>query len=581
MPKFAAFKNAALVLLAAMVLSPAAMAQSAFDDPGSRAQGGQGGDLKPVNEKNDAGSVTLGSSGQAVILFRNDDSKPIKTGAINLYPSSNISASIGENQCAMAPIAPGEICAISLQIKGLQQGKFRIEMLMRHDGRAKLLTSTIDGNVDATGADAKDLVSDLETIPNSVDFGTLDESRPQVKAIILRNKTSKPIKISTIDVAAGSQSGFSIESNCDELATGEACVGAVTWSPEQRGPSSGTLIVRHSGATGVSTIELKGAYDPEVAEKATVFPEAIPGKGLLVSSSEQIDFGSGVSRSASITSSLVNVGDVPLTITGIHMTNSDNGVKTEQSGCKVGDILTPLEACPLTLTWEPVREGSIVDDVQVSHTGARGILVLPLRGNAAKPVNRDSKAIMLGEQGPEAIINKIQPLSLDEIEDDGEVVMEDGDKAMVKKPKGSKPSKSTSKNAASDGADDEGEPSSSDGKKPSTSNERSMPKVDVRGILDGYTITSYSAQRAIVSGPGGSRVVFNGEQAVIGGVLWTIVIRPSAVEFQNGDQKVLLLFDRSLSSVNLVDTQSTSGGSTTATTSSTTSTSSSGSTSTP
>lgn len=571
MSNSAALRYAALVFLAAIALSPAAMAQTAFDDPGSRTQGGQAGDLKPVADKVDAGAVTLGSSGQAVILFRNDDSKPIKTGAINMYPSSNISATIGENQCAAAPIAPGEICAISLQIKGLQQGKFRIEMLMRHDGRAKLLTATIDGNVDSTGTDAKDLISDLETIPNAVDFGTLDESRPQVKAVILRNKTSKTIKIDSIDVSAGSQSGFSIESNCSELPTGAACVGAVTWSPEQRGPSSGTLIVRHSGATGVSTIELKGAYDPDEAEKASVFPEAIPGKGLLVSSAESVDFGSGVARSASITSSLVNVGDAPLTITGIRMTNSDNGIKTEPTGCKVGDVLSPLEACPLTLTWEPVREGAIVDDIQVSHSGARGILVMPLRGNASKPVNRDSKAIMLGEKPQDAVLRSIQPLSIEDIEDDGETVIEDGETAVVKKPKNS--SKKPASSASSDG--DTGDAGAGAGagasKSPATSSERSIPQVDVRGILDGYTITSYSSKRAIVSGPGGSRVVFDGEQAVIGGVLWTIVLRPSAVEFQSGEQKVLLLFDRSLSSINLLDTQSSSGGSTTSGASSTTS----------
>lgn len=556
MSKSTAFRYTALALFAAMTLSSSALAQSAFDDPGARnRQGGVSGDLKPVTDKVDAGSVTLGSSGQVVILFRNDDSKPITTGAINLYPSSNISATIGENQCAMAPVSPGEICAISLQVKGLQQGKFRIEMLMRHDGRAKLLTSKIDGNVDATGTDAKDLISDLEMIPNTIDFGTLNESRSQVKAVILRNRTSKPISIDSIDISAGGQSGFTIESNCGELGTGAACVGAVTWSPEQRGPSTGTLIVRHNGATGVSTVELKGAYEPDDAERATVFPQAIPGKGLLVSSAESIDFGSGVSRSASLTVSLVNVGDAPITLTGIRMTNTENGVRTERSGCSVGEVLTPLEACPLTMTWEPVREGSIFDDIQVSHTGARGILVMPLRGTATKPVNRDTKAIMLGDTGPEAIIRKIQPLSMEEM---GEDASDDSASGSSSKKGGASSSKSSSTSSSSQGAS-------------STSDERTMPQVDVRGILDGYTITSYSAKRAIVSGPGGSRVVYDGEEAVIGGVLWTIVIRPSAVEFQNGQQKVLLLFDRSLSSLNLLETQSGSGGSTS--TSSTTSTS--------
>lgn len=576
MSKSAAFRFAALAVVAAMVLSPAAMAQSAFDDPGARAQGGVAGDLKPVSEKIDAGSVTLGSAGQAVILFRNDDSKPIKTGAINLYPSSNISAAIGENQCAAAPIAPGEICAISLQIKGLQSGKFRIEMLMRHDGRAKLLTATIDGDVDSTGTDAKDLVSDLEMIPSKIDFGTLDESIPQAKAVILRNKTSKPITISSIDVATGSQSGFTIESNCGELKTGEACVAAVNWSPQKAGPSSGTLIVRHSGSTGVSTVDLEGAYDPQESEMATTFPDAVPGKGLLVSSAEIIDFGAGVARSASITASLVNVGDVPLTITGIRMTNTDNGIKAEKSGCASGEVLSPLEACPLTLTWEPVREGAVVDDIQVSHTGARGILIMPLRGTAAKPVNRDTKAIMLGDRGQDEVMRNIKPLSMEDLGEEEEMLEDDAPAATTGSKAKSKSKTAKSSDKKKDSAEAEPEATVS-----STSAERSMPQVDVRGILDGYQITSYSPNRAIVSGPGGSRVVYNGEQAVIGGVLWSIIIRPSAVEFQSGDQKVLLLFDRSLSSINLLDTQSNGGVSTSGATQTMPSTTTSSSTTSP
>jgi len=532
MSRFFSVRYAALVLIALMSFASGALAQSAFDDPGARGGGGQGGDLKPVSEKVDAGSVALGAAAQVVVLLRNDDAKPIKAGAINLYPSSNISATVGENQCAADAIAPGEICAISIQIKGLQSGKFRVEMLIRHDGRAKLLTSTIEGTVDNTGVDSKDLVSDLEIIPNAIDFGTLAESRPQMKAMIFRNKTSKPIKVDDIQVAAGSQSGFSVESNCGDLPVGAACVASVTWSPEQRGPASGTIIVKHNGSTGVSTVELKGAYDPDVAETAKVFPDAIPGKGLLVSSQEEIDFGGGVTQSASITVSLVNVGDVPLTITGIRMANSENGVRAEKGGCQAGAVLTPLEACPLTMTWDPVREGNVVDDVQILHTGARGILVMPLRGKAAKAVNKDSKAILLGGPGPEAIISNIQPLSMDDVEDDGQ----------------------TSSGGKSGYGNSRGK-----------SGERAILKADVSGILDGYTITSYSSKRAIVAGPGGSRVVFDGEQAVIGGILWTILIRPSAVEFQHGEQKVLLLFDRSLSpvsnspSVNLLNTQSTGG----------------------
>ena len=58
---------------------------------------------------------------------------------------------------------------------------------------------------------------------------------------------------------------------------------------------------------------------------------------------------------------------------------------------------------------------------------------------------------------------------------------------------------------------------------------------------------------------------FLGEDVVIGGFLWTVGIRPSGVQFQTGTDKVLLLFDRSLSSINRVSGQSNSGGATVST----------------
>jgi hypothetical protein len=595
MSKTPSLRYAALMFFSAMMLSSGgAFAQSAFDDPGARGKGGAaaGGDFKPVAEKVDAGEVALGATAQVVVLFRNDDGKPLKTGAINLYPSSNISAAVGENQCVTAAIQPGEVCAISLSVKGLQSGNYRIEMLMRHEGRAKLLTTTINGRVAASNDQSRDLISEIEVIPNKIDFGDLDESRSQVKAVVLRNKTSKPIEIQSIDVEAGNQSGYSVTSNCKELATGAACVASVTWTPAQRGPSTGTLIVRHSGATEINTVELTGEYDPDESEMAEIFPEAIPGKGLLLSSLEEVDFGSNISESSSMAVSLVNGGDVPLTITGVRMANAENGVRAEKTGCRPGTVLSPLEACPLTLTWEPVREGNIIDDVQISHTGARGVLILPLRGAASRAINKDRKAIMLtgGDTGMDAVMSNIRPLTLADIEEDGEVVIQNGDKAVVNKPQAQSAAENTSgdKEAASKETASAKTTAAKAPKAPSaqpaaqaedvdeyTMIQRRMAQIDVRGTLDGYTISSFSPRRAIIAGPGGSRVVFDGEQTVIGGVLWEITMRPSAIEFKSGEQKVLLLFDKSLSSVNLLNGQSSSGSSSSSTTSSSTSSSTS------
>jgi len=512
---------------ALMALSPVyAHAQSAFNDPGART-GATGGDITPVNS-NLTGNVSLGSSSQIVVLFRNDDTKPLNISETNLYPSSNVTAQVSENQCSSDPVQPGEICAITIEIKGLQQGNYRIEMLMRHDGRSKLLTTTIGGTVESSGDASQDLISDIEAIPSKLDFGALNESRSQVKAVVFRNITSKPVKIEAVEIEAGLQSGFSINQNCGILETGQACVASVTWSPEQSGPSSGIIVVRHNGPTGVATVELTGQYSPTVAAPANVFPQAVPGKGLLVSSDEEVNFGSAVGQASSITVSLVNVGDVPLTLNNIQTTNVESGIKVEKMGCQPGSVLAPIEACPLTLTWEPVREGAILDDIKITHSGARGILVMPVRGTATQAINKDDKPILL-KQSEELgqFLDRVEPLNPIELQDDSSM-------------------------------DDVPPPSA----KPSNREQKakrilsSQMRSDVDGALDGFSITSYAATRAVVRGPGGSRVVFDGEQAVIGGVLWEIMIRPSAVEFRHEDQTVLLLFDRSLSSVNPDATQS-------------------------
>lgn len=491
-----------LCLFALFISGEAVASQSAFGDPASRNNpAAKGGDLTVVEGRIDAGSVALGSSSQIVVLLRNDSTKPIKSGTISLYPSSNVSASVKDNECAQVALPVDAVCAISISVKGLQSGSFRIEMLLRHDGRTKLITATITGTVEASDDDSSDIISDLETIPSELDFGSLEASRPLTRSLILRNVTSQPITISSVNIDSNDQAGYSYKTSCEKLLSGEACVVTVTWAPRQRGPATGVLVVNHDGPTGVVSVILDGEYAPDEASSVGVFPEAVPGKGLLTASQTEINFGDGIKSASAITVSLVNVGDAPLKLNRIKLSNEDSGIGILSNGCRVGSVLNPVEACPLTLKWEPVREGDILDDVQIIHSGARGILVLPVRGSADRAVNKDNQAFTLGD----SFIDGLPSLSFDDLGEEGE----DG--------------------------------------------QRSPAKKDISGALEGYRITSIAKNRAIVSGPGGSRVVFNNEETVIGGVLWNIGIRPSAVEFLNGNRRIMLLFDRSLSAPAVVD----------------------------
>ena len=482
-----------------------------FDAPGTRVSGGGAAGLVPVEPNVDGGSIPNGATSQVVVLFRNSGARPVEVGKINLYPSSNVSASVSLNQCAGAPLTAGAECAVAISVKGLQAGAWRLEMLMLHSGRSRLVTATLSGIVDSNGDSSDRLASDIELIPDNLDFGSLASGQTIVEPIVLRNITSNPITISDIAVNASEGSGFTVDEQCDVLQAGQVCLATVTWSPRQKGPSSGVLIVKHDGATAVASVPLSGDYAPDEADEANIFPEAVPGRGLLVSSQTEVDFGDAVASASTISVSLVNTGDTPLSFKEIKLSGSDNGLSVSASGCATGLTLDPVEACPLTITWSPTRVGSLLDDVQIIHDGARGVLILPIRGESELVVSQDQKAIVL-TSAPVTVQRPTQ------------VIGSDGIASQATKPKAVVSTVSSVANAAS--------------------------------ALDGFKITSFSARRAIVNGPSGSRLVHHGEEIILGGLAWNVLIRKNGIEFSNGEDRILLLFDRSLSSVNRVSAQS-------------------------
>ncbi|MCK6418136.1 MAG: choice-of-anchor D domain-containing protein [Alphaproteobacteria bacterium] len=491
-----------------------------LDDPSARSGTGSAtGGLVPVVEKIEAGSLALGATAQVVVRFRNDGGQPVQTGVIRLYPSSNVSANVSLNQCESEPLPNGAECAIALSVKALQAGAWRVEMLMTHNGRTRLVTATISGTVESNDEAAKRMTSDLEALPESLDFESLTESQTLTKSITLRNITSNPIEIGEIYIDSSDVSGLTLKTQCKTLTPGQACIATINWSPKMAGRSAGVLVVRHNGPTALTSVPIIGTFTPAATTAAEVFPKAVPGRGLLVSSQDKIEFGDDVSTASTITASLVNIGDAPLTIKDIRIAGSDNGLGFKSGGCARGTVLNPIEACPLTVSWSPTRVGDLRDDVQILHDGARGVMVLPVIGQATATVSPDQKAIVLTDDGSSEGFDLNVPMTPDQIE-----------AALAGK----------------------GLP-------------RAPRVVNAAAALDGYKITSFGKDRAIINGPGGSRLVFDQEEVSLGGVPWFVVMKKEGIEFLHNGQRVLLLFDRSLSSLNRVSASSGDASSSTST----------------
>ncbi|MCD8562650.1 MAG: choice-of-anchor D domain-containing protein [Alphaproteobacteria bacterium] len=556
-----------LACLAVALFAHEAAAQSgpaALSDPGARqASGAVGEGLVPVEKTIDGGAIPIGATAQVVVRFRNEGAQPVQTGTIRLYPSSTVSATVSLDECKELPLTTGAECAVALSVKALQSGPWRVEMLMTHNGRSRLVTSTLSGTVDAGKEGGEKLRSDIEAIPESVDFGSLGESQTLVQPVVLRNITSIGIDINDIYIDASSQSGYKLDTECKRLEPGQSCIATISWSPQLKGPSTGVLVVKHSGPAALSSVIIKGEYAPDTVDQAETFPEAVPGKGLLVSSQKEIDFGSDVETASTITVSLVNAGDTPLKISDILISGSDNGLSFRGKGCTPGLVLDPIEACPLTVYWSPTRAGTLLDDIQVIHDGARGILVLPVRGTSTQAVSQDQGTIMLSGS------NLIQRSSSSLTGNNGEQyeVVDMQDDGSVQ------PTNEQIRRQQQLAASDNGRRAGG-----------FVPNIpNPSAVLDGLKITSFSPSRAIINGPSGSRIVFNNEPIVLGGVPWDVKIQRNGIEFSYQGQTVLLLFDRSLSSVNRVQSQSGSGSgssssssSTSASSTATTATSSSG-----
>jgi hypothetical protein len=136
----------------------------------------------------------------------------------------------------------------------------------------------------------------------------------------------------------------------------------------------------------------------------------------------------------------------------------------------------------------------VIDDVNIRHTGARGVLVLPVRGTAAEAVNANNRPIFMTQTG-EA---------------------------------------STNVTASSESGDD--------------MQNMSFGRSSRQPVLDGYVVTSHSAKHAIIRGPVGSRIVADGKKTLIGGFEWDVDIIEQGVRLTSGANVVILVFDRSLSS---------------------------------
>jgi len=425
-----------------------------------------------------------------------------------------------ESKCP-AVLKAGSKCAIIVSWMPDTEGAAQGVLNVSHSGKEMMTSVPLTG----TYTPAQDAEGSVSMTPTSLDFGTSNGGIPISRSILLSNKTTENIDISSINIDAADRSGFSYKSHCPAtLAPSGSCVLVVVWNPTSVGLAQGVMTVNHSGKEAVASLEMTGTFTPDAVTSAEMYPNSSPDEGLLVADKESIDFGSDVDEASSVVISLVNKGNADLTINDMSLSGLNNGIYFANKGCHEDIVLRPGSACPLIINWLPKRVGELTDSLQITHTGSRGILVIPVTGSSSG----------ISEQGIE---------------------MEK--KATVEKEVGQFFEDYFYDNMIKDGVLDSD--TYFDSAIDINKVKKEMVGFSTKEKMKDIRVTSHATDRAVLVLPAGDSVVVrDGMQTIIESVKWTVSIIPEGVLLTSkSGEEVALSFDRTLRSPNAVAPAST------------------------
>ncbi|MBU6474882.1 MAG: choice-of-anchor D domain-containing protein, partial [Alphaproteobacteria bacterium] len=341
--KISIFGLAAFLLSFVMAAPPAAAQYNAFKPPsasGLAASLANAPDFKAVKEVIKGGKVAVGSTSYVVVLFENQSATQVTVNRVSLYPSSNVSASVALNQCASAPLSRDAQCAITVAVKGMMPGAWRVDILLDHTGKSRLAMASVEGDVEAVAEKAENNAGEVGIFPDVLDFGQSPGGMAIVRSVTLKNRTTEAVQISRITMDVPAESGFSYKSQCPEsLKPDESCNIIVTWQPTSIGLAQGVLMVEHTGKNGMVQAEVKGVFQPPPATKQ---PKA--GTDSVGITPSSLDFGTsagGLGLKRSVVVSNNSASDIE--IWDIDMDASNQSGFSYNSQCP--ETLRPGESC--------------------------------------------------------------------------------------------------------------------------------------------------------------------------------------------------------------------------------------------
>jgi subtilase family serine protease len=198
-------------------------------------------------------------------------------------------------------------------------------------------------------------------------FGTqLFNTSSAKQSLTLSNVGKNPLVISSLKIAGGNASDFSLSQNCpSSLAAGAACTLSVTFKPTAVGTRNSSIVVTDNAQGSPQSVSLTGSGT------------------VVVLSPVNLSFGSlpvGTTSKAQ-TVTLSNKGTSALSLSSLQIVGADAADFSKTTTCSTS--LTAAKSCTVTVSFKPRAKGARAATLQFSDNGGASPQTVALAGTGS------------------------------------------------------------------------------------------------------------------------------------------------------------------------------------------------------
>lgn len=295
---------------------------------------------------------------------------PLVLGAIATTAGSDY-ALAGGTCAAGQSLAAGSSCTVMVGFTPTAAGTRSGQLSVAHNGSAGSSTASLTGS----GATVTPVAA---LTPTTLSFAQTLGTTSDPLRVMVSNTGTGALRLTAVRLAGTNASDFALVADAAacaagaSIAAGQSCPIDVRFTPGAQGARSGTLVVEHNAAGGMSSVTLAGTGN------------STPQPGLQVDVTS-LDLGSqpvgtaGTPRTITVT----NNGQAELRLSRIAVAGATASSFNLAGTCAVNTPVAARASCTVTVAFAPTATGAVTGSLELASNAATPLVSVALRGTGA------------------------------------------------------------------------------------------------------------------------------------------------------------------------------------------------------